>query len=220
MDKGLLAVITAYVEARISQIRGPKGDQGPQGFLGEQGPVGPQGIPGPQGLRGPKGDKGEKGDTGPQGPKGDLPDVTPVVEKFTKEFSAWQSNVNKSLASIGGGGSNKILDNADVEYKKISEVEEDSVLIYDPVKKKFIVTQLSTVLQRIKVDLEVQYNKLIDTEGSYIYIGEALPGSATSDSVWRVKRIEEVGDDYNILWADGTSDFTKIWDDRLTFTYS
>ena len=57
-------------------------------------------------------------------------------------------------------------------------------------------------------------------EGSYTYVGEALPGTGESEAKWRIKRIEEVGDDFNILWAGGDANFDNIWDDRATFTYS
>ena len=63
------------------------------------------------------------------------------------------------------------------------------------------------------------YNKLIDVEGDFTYIGEAIPGTAQSASSWRIKRIEQIGTDYNILWANGSSEFDKTWNDRLTYTY-
>lgn len=222
MDKKTLAVMTAYVEARLSQvetIQGEKGDRGVDGRDGERGEKGDTGF----GVQGPKGARGERGQIGEQGEKGEpgeTPNVQPVINKFGEEFHRWQTNVNKALASIGGGGASRLLELSDVEFTRRSQVEEDAVLIYDPTKKLFVATNLSDVLQRIKVDLEVQYNRLIDTEGSFIYVGEADPGTATSESSWRIKRIEEIGDDYNILWASGSADFDKIWDDRLTFTYS
>jgi hypothetical protein len=129
--------------------------------------------------------------------------------------------VQKSLSTLGGGGSYKLLDNADVEATKLSTVQGDSILIYDPLKKKFVVESFLQIIDRIKADLEVQYNRLIDTAGNYIYIGEALPGTDPSVAKWRIKRVDQqAGDDYEILWADGTADFSKIWNDRLSFTYS
>ena len=31
---------------------------------------------------------------------------------------------------------------------------------------------------------------------------------------------QQTGDDYDIIWADGTAEFTKVWDDRLSLTYN
>jgi hypothetical protein len=65
-------------------------------------------------------------------------------------------------------------------------------------------------------------NKLlqVDTVGNTHYIGYANAGSATSGTVWAIKKVVEVGNDVTITWADGTKDFNNIWNDRLTLTYS
>jgi len=64
------------------------------------------------------------------------------------------------------------------------------------------------------------YDKLIDDESPYIYIGEVEAGTNTSAPSWRIKRIDSTNDpDVDIRWADGTTDFTKTWDDRATYTY-
>ena len=211
-------------------VKGDKGETGAQGPRGERGEKGEQGIPGVAGRDGKDGAQGEKGEPGTPAPDY-REEFEKALEQFNVRLTENQSTVdkniqnqidriNRSLSTLGGGGSYKILDNADVEYKQLSVVEEDSILIYDPTKKKFVVTNMSEVLQRLKVDVETQYNKLIDCESPYTYVGEAQPGTGTAEAKWRIKRIEEVGHDYNILWAEGTADFTKIWDNRLTFTYS
>ena len=50
------------------------------------------------------------------------------------------------------------------------------------------------------------------------YVGEAEPGSATSGAVWRIKRID-TSSGVSIRWADGVDGFSKIWDNRATYTY-
>lgn len=73
-------------------------------------------------------------------------------------------------------------------------------------------------------EIEVaEYTRLIDTDGNYKYVGEALPGTVQSGATWRIKRIEFIGgndDDIEVLWADGVSTFSKVWDDRATYIYS
>lgn len=69
--------------------------------------------------------------------------------------------------------------------------------------------------------LGTKHTKLIDDVGGGVcYVGEALPGSSTSGAVWRIRRITEIGQDFNIEWADGDANFDNVWNDRLTFTYS
>lgn len=222
-----------------SGAKGEKGDRGEPGIPGQAGAAGPRGERGEPGIQGPKGDKGERGDKGDKGERGDIgpqgetgpqgepgkdgivPDIQPHVAKLEKNFQSWQQNVNKSLASLGGGGAAKMTDLRDVEYKKRKDIEGDSMLIFSPDKNKYIHESFLSVLERLKAELEVQYDRRVDFDGSFTYVGEAVPGSATDQPVWRIKRIEEFGadKDMDILWADGTADLIKVWDDRATYTY-
>lgn len=59
----------------------------------------------------------------------------------------------------------------------------------------------------------------VDDTGDFIYVGEANVGSSTSDSAWRIRRLQEVGTITSVLWASGSSDFNKVWDDRSTYSY-
>ena len=74
-----------------------------------------------------------------------------------------------------------------------------------------------TALELATMQTAMQYD-YIDATTSYR--GEAVPGTATSAALWRVQRITITGDDLVIEWADGSANFTKIWDDRLSLTYS
>ncbi len=66
-----------------------------------------------------------------------------------------------------------------------------------------------------------QYTLLLDEVSSTItYVGEALPGSSTGIDVWRIKRIETIGPDVEIKWAEDSADFDKVWEDRESYTYS
>lgn len=67
-----------------------------------------------------------------------------------------------------------------------------------------------------------QYTLLLDEVSATVsYVGEAVPGALQADPVWRIKKLDESGaPELVITWADGTSDFDKVWDDRATYTYS
>jgi len=64
-----------------------------------------------------------------------------------------------------------------------------------------------------------QYDRLVDVDGNCTYVGEAEPGSAQSGSVWRIKRITETGEDLEIVWANGSAEFDKVWNDRASYSY-
>lgn len=70
---------------------------------------------------------------------------------------------------------------------------------------------------------DVMYDKQIDNEsnGDITYIGEATPGTATSEAKWRIKKITVVNaeGDTTIAWANGNTNFTNIWDNHLSLSY-
>lgn len=53
-----------------------------------------------------------------------------------------------------------------------------------------------------------------------IYIGDALPGSATSAAVWRIKRVVTSGLARAVEFADGNTNFDNVWDNRVSLSYS
>ena len=211
--------------------KGSKGDKGDKGDRGEKGDFG-----GPQGLKGDKGDRGEKGDIGPQGErgeKGDTPSIdallTQLSLRINQDLSSYKMLMSRELYKLSsmmpgpgshGGGSTKLMDNDDVEFKRINSVADRSVLIFDPIKKKFVATSIDEIIGEITTSVEMQYNKIIDVVGSTTYIGEADPGSALASAVWRIKRIQVVGDVSTILWADGNSNFDNVWNNRAALSYS
>jgi hypothetical protein len=200
--------------------QGPKGDPGPQGLKGDKGDTGPKGD---KGDPGPQGEVGPQGEQGPEGPAGKDVDGK-ELQKLKKDFDHYRNLVNQQMASIGGGGSVKILDNDDVVFQRRHEVEGNAILIFDSDINKFKSESFTDIIERLKVDLEVQYDKLIfetvENSISYTYIGEAAPGSITSDAVWRIKRVAEYSDGLTeVLWANDSVDFDKVWDDRESYTY-
>lgn len=60
-----------------------------------------------------------------------------------------------------------------------------------------------------------------DVSPTVSYRGDAVPGTLTSQALWRVTRITEQSDgDVEILYADGNDSFDNIWDNRLSLSYS
>jgi hypothetical protein len=60
---------------------------------------------------------------------------------------------------------------------------------------------------------------LVDSVGSDIYIGYAVPGTATSASLWKIKRVNTVNP-ISIYWADSSTLYNKVWDSRASYSYS
>lgn len=60
---------------------------------------------------------------------------------------------------------------------------------------------------------------LDEASATITYVGEADPGTAASASAWRIKRLDSTSG-LLITWADGDSNFDKVWDNRASYSYS
>lgn len=52
-----------------------------------------------------------------------------------------------------------------------------------------------------------------------LYLGEAAAGSATSAPVWRIQKVDTTSG-VAITWAGGTTNFSSVWDNRASLSYS
>ncbi len=71
---------------------------------------------------------------------------------------------------------------------------------------------------------QTAYTTALDYSGgtNVIYVGEAVPGSAKTSAVWRIKKLTyDVNNNVtDVQYAGGASTFVNIWSNRATFTYS
>lgn len=60
-----------------------------------------------------------------------------------------------------------------------------------------------------------------DGNGKMLYRGKARCGTATTSAVWSVQQYNYDGSNLaSILWANGSTSFSNIWDDRAELSYS
>lgn len=63
------------------------------------------------------------------------------------------------------------------------------------------------------------YETRIDEVSATVsYIGKAVPGSATSAASWQITKLDETTG-LVLSYADDVTTFTKIWDNRASYTY-
>ena len=116
----------------------------------------------------------------------------------------------------------------DVQVEILNEL-----LTYDPSRRNWdrgvsgtskgfgtILNEAICELNEVDTEVAQLALELDQVGGSTTYVGEAQPGGETSDANWRIKRIIETGQDISIEWAGGNANFDKVWDDRLSLTYS
>lgn len=221
-DRGLQGKTGPKGDRGLQGQKGPKGDKGERGVQGKKGDKGPKGPKGDKGDRGPEGKQGPQGEQGPAGKDGTTPDTSTQINKLISDYQDYKRKLNQQLASLGGGGSTRILDMDDVVFSRPEQQSNNNILVFQSDQGKFQTLDLAVVINSISDQLEfaMKLDKLVDEEGALTYIGEAEPGSTKSNSVWRIKRIEDLGGgDIEIRWANGTAAFNKVWDDRTTYTY-
>jgi hypothetical protein len=61
-----------------------------------------------------------------------------------------------------------------------------------------------------------------DANENPIYIGLAVPGTATSDPLWQIRHLtfDPSNNPTSIQYANGVIDFNFVWDNRATLSYS
>ena len=55
-----------------------------------------------------------------------------------------------------------------------------------------------------------------------LYVGNAQPGAPTSAPAWQILKLtyDAFGNPIAKLWANGSAEFTMIWDERASYSYS
>ncbi|MDP2692289.1 MAG: hypothetical protein Q8O88_01455 [bacterium] len=61
--------------------------------------------------------------------------------------------------------------------------------------------------------------RLDEVDSNTLYVGEADVGTVDSASLWKIKKVTTTGTIIKIEWADSVQTFTKIWNNRTTYTY-
>ncbi len=61
--------------------------------------------------------------------------------------------------------------------------------------------------------------RLDEASAVITYVGIAAPGSVTSNAVWQIKRLNSTTG-LVVEFANGNSNFTNIWDNRASLSYS
>lgn len=196
---------------------GVNGKDGKSGTKGAKGDQGPQGLPGKDGVNGTNGTNGKDGINGSQilfldskptdeGRDGDLVLINKTFDVYYKDGGEWikkGSLLGKSKNAFVGG-----LNGA------------NGLSAYEiAVRNGFSGTEVEWLASL--GGSQVDYTQRIDEASATVtYIGKADPGSAEGAAVWQIKKIEVIGAETEITWADGDVSFNNIWDNRASLTFS
>jgi len=69
-------------------------------------------------------------------------------------------------------------------------------------------------------DVKGLFARKITVSGDTVYVATAVIGSAQASAIWRAKKIDTVGADTTVTWADGDSSFDNVATDLTSLSYS
>lgn len=76
----------------------------------------------------------------------------------------------------------------------------------------------TNTLERVVVEGTTEL--LIDEASSTVtYIGESPANTATSAASWKIFKVDTTSNPSSIKYADGSTAFDKVWDNRVSYSY-
>lgn len=99
-----------------------------------------------------------------------------------------------------------------VSLKDIGGGKSDVVVVNGPSGGSSGGSSGSTTAQKYLVLLD-------EVSATLSYMGEAIPGTATTTPSWRIRKID-TSSGVSIEWAESSTAFSYIWDDRASYTYA
>jgi len=77
-------------------------------------------------------------------------------------------------------------------------------------------TQVEEQEKRFTIAAEYDGNSLL------LYFADALPGTATSSPLWRIRKLlyDGNGNFTRLIWPNGDTTNNYVWDIRSTYSYS
>ena len=141
-------------------------------------------------------------------------DYSNVTSPVTGSADALRDAINTMLApdtgGTGGGGTGGT--GASTEARQIEEIAQLTLI-------KTGVYNSSSFLNSLDNKVSAQPIRIENAEDGSVYMGWADPASPESAAVWAIQRIQQVGTVQVYMWALGTKNFDKVWNDRASFIY-
>lgn len=148
-----------------------------------------------------------------------------VVKKLQDDIANLkkQLDAKPNVASgFGGAGSGEVRILRMDDLDKTGLVD-GAVMTYSAALNKIVFTTPTNTGGTTVTDEEMPFAKRIDfISDNELYKAEAPVGSLETAPVWRIRKVTISALDSDIVevWASGTSNYDKIWTNRLSYTYS
>lgn len=138
---------------------------------------------------------------------------TAIANRFYSQASAVCEVVDQNILGVKGPGLS-VFQNGSLIRERVRSLDFSGSTLQ--------AQGLLSVLITTATGDEVDYATRVDFDGeTIIYRGEAVPGSAESSAVWRIRRITlNAEGDATTEYAEGDAQFDNIWNDRASLSYS
>jgi hypothetical protein len=118
-----------------------------------------------------------------------------------------------AMLQDAGGGSGTTLTGYALEQTQL-ENKQQIILLKDAV------SALSQTTSNMNDKIAFPIKIVDETNPNVKYEGYAQPGARPEQAVWAIQKIANNDGIITYEWAMGNKNFDKVWDARLTFTYS
>lgn len=171
-----------------------------------------------------KGEQGEKGDKGDPGPAPEH-EWQGTKLRFKKPDGKWGKYTDLKGEKGQGGGTVIMQSGGAGQFNPATLGEMPGGFL----PADYLLIERNGSAYRVPVsalttagDTVTTYTKRTDfVTDSIFYRGEASPGTATSAAGWRIAKITLASDgDVAEIWANGSAEFTHVWDNRAALEYN
>jgi len=91
-----------------------------------------------------------------------------------------------------------------------------SVMLTDQIPETGYSATVTRIADVTNYKMAIEYNGT-----NVLYIGKALPNASKVAYVWQIQKVTSTGNLItDITYANGTSDFLFMWNNRTTYTYN
>lgn len=106
------------------------------------------------------------------------------------------------------------------DFPKISNLgtghlSPEAIMMYEQFGRVGNSTDGQAYLRTSKID-QITY---VDDTGTYVYIGNAIPGTLGSATSWKIKRVTTTNP-VKVEYAGGSTLYNQVWNNRTSLTYS
>jgi hypothetical protein len=77
---------------------------------------------------------------------------------------------------------------------------------------------VTTKYKQLTLEEAIKYDVVSSTVS---YVGKAVPGVSSSSASWQIRKlVSDASGSLDIYYANGSADYTNIWNNRTSLSYS